>query len=51
MLVKIELKGEKLVETCIKDIIEIDNDIFSILDTKEKESLKQILKKLVYSLF
>ncbi len=50
MLVKIELKGEALVETCIKDIGEVDNEIFSVLDVKEQESLKQILKKLVYSL-
>ncbi len=50
MLVKIELKGEALVETCIKDIGEVDNEIFSVLDAKEQKSLKQILKKLVYSL-
>ncbi|MEA3369888.1 MAG: MarR family transcriptional regulator [Campylobacterota bacterium] len=50
MLVKIEPKGEMLVEACIKDIIDIDNDIFSVLDKNDKESLKLILKKLVYSL-
>lgn len=51
MLVQIEPKGEKLVETCIKDIIDMDNDIFSVLDQNERKLLKQIFKKLVYSLF
>ena len=49
-LVKIEPQGEKLVEDCFVDIIRSDNKIFSVLDKKEQESLKQILKKLIYSL-
>jgi hypothetical protein len=38
------------VEDCFVDIIKSDNKIFSVLDIKEQESLKQILKKLVYHL-
>ena len=50
MLVKIEPKGEQIIEGSLKDVIEIDNKIFSILDNEEKKSLEQIFKKLVYSL-
>ena len=49
-LVKIEPQGEKLVGDCFVDIIRSDNKIFSVLDKKEQKSLKQILKKLIYSL-
>ena len=49
-LVKIEPKGERLVEDCFVDIIKSDHKIFSVLDKKEQESLKQIFKKLIYSL-
>jgi len=51
MLVKIEPKGEELVETSIKDMIDLDNEIYSILDDNEKKSMNKILKKLVYSLY
>jgi len=49
-LVQIELKGEELVKECFIDIIENNNKIFSVLSKKERDSLKGILKKLVYSL-
>ncbi len=48
-LVKLEPKGEEIFQLCLIDILKIDNQIFSILDKKEKEDFKKILKKLVYS--
>ena len=48
-LVKLEPKGEEIFNLCLVNILTVDNEIFSILDTKEKESLEEILKKLVYS--
>jgi len=50
MLVNIEPKGEQLIESSLKDVIEMDNKIFSVLDEEEKNTLEQLLKKLVYSL-
>lgn len=50
MLVKIEPKGEQLIESSLKDVIEMDNKIFSVLDEEEQNTLEQLLKKLVYSL-
>lgn len=49
-LVQIEPKGESLVETSLDNLIELDKNVFSVLDEKEKEALKELLKKLVYSL-
>ncbi len=48
-LVKLEPKGEEIFQLCLMDILKIDNQIFSILDKKEKKDFKKILKKLVYS--
>jgi len=48
-LVKLEPKGEEIFQLCLIDILKIDNQIFSILDKKEKKDFKKILKKLVYS--
>ncbi len=48
-LVKLEPKGEEIFQLCLVNILKIDNKIFSVLDTKEKESFEKILKKLVYS--
>jgi len=48
-LVKLEPKGEEIFQLCLVNILTIDNKIFSVLDTKEKESFEKILKKLVYS--
>ncbi len=50
-LVKLEPKGEEIFQRCLVDILKIDNKIFSVLDTKEKESFEKILRKLVYSTF
>jgi len=50
MLVKIEKKGEELVEDCLSDIAKFEYGLFSVLDDQEKESLKKIFHKLVYSL-
>jgi DNA-binding MarR family transcriptional regulator len=50
MLVKMDSKGEQLIETSLKDIIEVDNKIFSVLNNEEKRILETIFKKLVYSL-
>ena len=49
-LVKIEPKGEKLLQESLKEIIKTNNKIFSVLDEKEKKELREIFKKLVYSL-
>ena len=48
-LVKIEPKGEKLLQESLKEIIKTNNKIFSVLDEKEKKELREIFKKLVYS--
>ena len=48
-LVKLEPKGEEIFQLCLINILKIDNQIFSILDKKEKKDFKKILKKLVYS--
>jgi len=48
-LVKLEVKGEEMFQLCLVNILKIDNEIFSVLDKKEKKSLEEILKKLVYS--
>ena len=48
-LVKLEPKGEEMFQLCLVNVLKIDNKIFSVLDTKEKKSLEEILKKLVYS--
>ena len=48
-LVKLEPKGEEIFQLCLVNVLRIDNEIFSILDKKEKKSLEDILKKLVYS--
>jgi len=48
-LVKLEPKGEEMFQLCLVNILTIDNQIFSILNEKEKESFEKILKKLVYS--
>jgi len=48
-LVKLEPKGEEIFQLCLVNILAIDNEIFSVLDEKEKESFEKILKKLVYS--
>jgi len=48
-LVKLEPKGEEMFNLCLVNVLKIDKQIFSILDDKEKESLENILKKLVYS--
>lgn len=50
MLVNIEPKGEQLIESSLKDIIEMDNKVFSVLEEEEKNTLEHLLKKLVYSL-
>jgi len=50
-LVKLEPKGEEMFKLCLVNILKIDNEIFSVLDKKEKKSLEGILKKLVYSTF
>ena len=50
MLVKLEPKGEEVLKDCFVNILQRDKQIFSVLDEKEKKSLEQILKKLVYSL-
>jgi DNA-binding MarR family transcriptional regulator len=50
MLVKIEKKGEELIEDCLMDIAEFENDLFSVLDDTEKRNLKNIFQKLVYSI-
>jgi len=50
MLVKLEPKGEEVLKDCFVNILQRDKQIFSILDEKEKKSLEQILKKIVYSL-
>ena len=42
-----EVKGEKLIESSLKDVIEMDNKIFSVLDEEEQNTLEQLLKKLV----
>jgi DNA-binding MarR family transcriptional regulator len=49
MLVQIEPKGEQLVEDSLLDIAEFEDGLFSVLDDSEKNSLKTILQKLVYS--
>ena len=49
-LVKLESKGEEIFNLCLVNILKIDNQIFSILDEKEKKSFEKILKKLVYSM-
>lgn len=49
MLVKMDSKGEQLIEASLKDIIEVDNKIFSVLEEEEKNTLEHLLKKLVYS--
>ena len=49
-LVKIEPKGEKIVQKCLEHLIDSDNKFFAILDKTEQKTLKKILKKLVYSL-
>jgi len=48
-IVKLESKGEEMFQLCLVNILKIDNEIFSVLDKKEKKSLEEILKKLVYS--
>jgi DNA-binding MarR family transcriptional regulator len=50
MLVNIEPKGEQLIESSLKDIIEMNNKVFSVLEEEEKNTLEHLLKKLVYSL-
>jgi len=48
-LVKLEPKGEEMFNLCLVDVDKIDKQIFSALNAKEKKSLEEILKKLVYS--
>lgn len=50
MLVKLEKKGEELIEDSLENITGNYNDIFSILEDDEKKTFEKILKKLVYSL-
>jgi len=50
ILVKLEPKGEKLFKSCFVDVLKMDNQIFSVLDEKEKKLLEKTLKKLVYSI-
>jgi len=44
MLVNIEPKGEQLIESSLKDIIEMDNKVFSVLEEEEKNTLEHLLK-------
>jgi len=50
LLVKIEPKGEKLMENCLTDLAKFQDELFSVLDEEEKDSLKKIYHKLVYSI-
>jgi len=49
-LVKIEPKGEKIVQECLVDVEQNDNKIFSSLNKDERKTLKQLLKKVAYNL-
>lgn len=49
MLVKIESKGEILMENCLKDLAQFQSEVFNVLDEAEQETLKNIFHKLVYS--
>jgi len=48
MLVKIEKKGDDLVEDCLVDIAKFEDTIFDVLDAEEKKVLKKIFHKLTY---
>ncbi|WP_419769370.1 MAG: MarR family winged helix-turn-helix transcriptional regulator [Candidatus Marinarcus sp.] len=50
-LVKIEKKGEEVVEESLKEIMKVNQPMFDILSHEEQVSLKAMLKKLTLSLF
>ena len=50
MLVKIEKKGEDLMENCLIDIAQFQDGLFGVLDQSEQQALKKIFHKLVYSI-
>lgn len=49
-LVQIEPKGEELVNKCFDDLIDLDEELLSILDKEEKVVLRKTLKKVIYSI-
>lgn len=51
MLVKLEDKGEAILHKCLTDMIASKEKLFNTLSKEERESLKQILKKLLLTLF
>ena len=50
MLVHLTPLGEELTKECIDEIIKMKEKIFNVLSKKEKESLKNILSKVMYSM-
>ena len=49
-LVKLEMKGEKILLDCLSEVIKDRKPMFDILSNKERENLKIILKKIMLNL-